>query len=168
MDASQNESRPDLVIEPGHEPVNGARSDALVFFGASGDLAFKKIFPALHNMVRHDSLDGPIIGVAKSGWGIDQFRERARASIQKHGDGIEDAAFQKLLQMMHYIDGDYGDQRTFVALRKELGDSRRPAHYLAIPPSLFGVVTQGLESSGCSADARIILEKPFGRDVASA
>jgi glucose-6-phosphate 1-dehydrogenase len=143
-------------------------SDAFVFFGASGDLAYKKIFPALHNMVRHGTLTGPVIGVAKSGWGIDQLRERARNSIREHGDGVEDAAFAELLQMMHHIDGDYSDQATFAALRKELGNARRPAHYLAIPPSLFPVVTEALECTGCSSDARIILEKPFGRDVASA
>jgi len=158
----------DPVIEPGHETIDTPPSDAFVFFGASGDLAYKKIFPALHNMVRHGTLNGPVIGVAKNGWGVDQLRERARASIHEHGDGVEDAAFQTLLQMMHYIDGDYEDQTTFTALRKELGDARRPAHYLAIPPSLFGVVTKGLECNGCASDARIILEKPFGRDVASA
>jgi len=158
----------DPVIEPGHETIDTPPSDAFVFFGASGDLAYKKIFPALHNMVRHGTLNGPVIGVAKNGWGVDQLRERARASIHEHGDGVEDAAFQTLLQMMHYIDGDYEDQTTFAALRKELGDARRPAHYLAIPPSLFGVVTKGLECNRCASDARIILEKPFGRDVASA
>src|SRR3974377_2421096 len=92
-----------------------AESDAFVFFGASGDLAYKKIFPALHNMVRHGTLKGPVIGVAKSGWGLDQLRDRARASIHEHGDGVEDAAFTKLLQVMHYIDGDYSDQATFAA-----------------------------------------------------
>ena len=143
-------------------------SDAFVFFGASGDLAYKKIFPALHSMVRHGTLTGPVIGVAKSGWGIDQFRDRARASIHEYGDGNEDAAFNRLLEILRYIDGDYADQATFSALRKELGDAKRPAHYLAIPPSLFGIVTEALECSGCSTEARIILEKPFGRDVASA
>ena len=143
-------------------------SDAFVFFGASGDLAYKKIFPALHNMVRHGTLKGPVIGVAKSGWGIDQLRERARNSIHEHGDGVEDEAFTRLLQILHYIDGDYADQATFSALRKELGDARRPVHYLAIPPSVFGVVIEALECTGCATDARIIVEKPFGRDVASA
>ena len=155
-------------IEPGHESISAPPSDAFVFFGASGDLAYKKIFPALHNMVRHGTLNGPVIGVAKSGWGVDQLRERARASIHEHGDGIEDAAFTDLLSRMHYIDGDYADEKTFVALRKELGDAKRPANYLAIPPSLFGIATQGLDCSGCSTDARIIVEKPFGRDLASA
>jgi glucose-6-phosphate 1-dehydrogenase len=159
---------PESLIEPGNQPTQSPESDAFVFFGASGDLAYKKIFPSLHNMVRHGTLNGPVIGVAKSGWGIDQFRARARDSIHEHGDGVEDAAFTQLLGMLHYIDGDYADEATFSALRNELGDAKRPAHYLAIPPSLFGVVIKALECSGCSTDARIIVEKPFGRDVASA
>ena len=159
---------PESFIDATEPPAQMPVSDAFVFFGASGDLAYKKIFPALHNMVRHGTLNGPVIGVAKSGWGIDQLKERARASIHEHGDGIEDAAFTRLLELMHYIDGDYSDQATFAALRKELGDAKRPAHYLAIPPSVFGVVIEALECTGCSAGARIIVEKPFGRDVASA
>ena len=156
------------AIEVEAKPARLAEADSFVFFGASGDLAYKKIFPALHNMVRHRTLTGPVIGVAKSGWGLDQLRDRARASILEHGDGIEDAAFTELIQRLHYIDGDYGDPATFSALRKELGDAQRPAHYLAIPPSLFGVVIEALECTGCAAEARIIVEKPFGRDVASA
>jgi len=159
---------PELPFEFENQQSQMAKSDAFVFFGASGDLAYKKIFPALHSMVRHGTLTGPVIGVAKSGWGIDQLRERARSSIREHGDGVEDAAFTQLLQMMHHIDGDYADPATFAALRKELGDARRPAHYLAIPPSVFGVVIEALECSGCSTEARIIVEKPFGRDAASA
>jgi glucose-6-phosphate 1-dehydrogenase len=159
---------PESTIEVADHLAQKPESDAFVFFGASGDLAYKKIFPALHNMVRHGTLTGPVIGVAKSGWGIDQLKERARASIHEHGDGVEDAAFSRLLQLMHYIDGDYADQATFSALRKELGGAKRPAHYLAIPPSVFGVVVEALECTGCSTDARIIVEKPFGRDVASA
>ena len=159
---------PESNIQVADHSAQVPKSDAFVFFGASGDLAYKKIFPALHNMVRHGTLQGPVIGVAKSGWGIDQLKERARASIHEHGDGVEDEAFMRLLQLMHYIDGDYGDQATFAALRKELGDAKRPAHYLAIPPSLFGVVIEALKCTGCSTDARIIVEKPFGRDVASA
>jgi glucose-6-phosphate 1-dehydrogenase len=156
------------IIEVESHRTQIPESDAFVFFGASGDLAYKKIFPALHNMVRHETLKGPVIGVAKSGWGIDQLRERARNSIHEHGDGIEDEAFSRLLQILHYIDGDYADQATFYALRKELGDARRPVHYLAIPPSVFGVVIEALECTGCANDARIIVEKPFGRDVDSA
>jgi glucose-6-phosphate 1-dehydrogenase len=158
----------EFAIALGDQRSQLPESDAFVFFGASGDLAYKKIFPALHNMVRHGSLKGPVIGVAKSGWGIDQFRDRARASIHAHGDGVEDAAFRRLLEILRYIDGDYADQATFSALRKELGDAVRPAHYLAIPPSLFSVVTEALECTGCSTNARIIVEKPFGRDVDSA
>jgi len=159
---------PELPFELEDQQAQTAESDAFVFFGASGDLAYKKIFPSLHNMVRHGTLTGPVIGVAKSGWGLEQLRERARNSIRDHGDGVEDAAFAKLLQMMHYIDGDYGDNATFDALRKELGPAQRPVHYLAIPPSVFGVVTEALECSGCSTDARIVVEKPFGRDLPSA
>jgi glucose-6-phosphate 1-dehydrogenase len=159
---------PGSPLEVENVPTEMPQSDAFVFFGASGDLAYKKIFPTLHNMVRHGTLTGPVIGVAKNGWGLDQLRERARNSIREHGDGVEDEAFTRLLQMLHYIDGDYSDQATFSALRKELGDAQRPAHYLAIPPSLFAVVTEALECTGCSTDARIIVEKPFGRDVASA
>jgi len=144
------------------------QSDALVFFGATGDLAYKKIFPALHNMVRHGTLTIPIIGVAKSGWAIDQLRERARDSINRVGGGIDDKAFTELIRLLRYVDGDYGDASTFTALRKQLGNAQRPAHYLAIPPSLFSVVTEALLQSGCATGARIIVEKPFGRDLASA
>jgi glucose-6-phosphate 1-dehydrogenase len=158
----------DSVVDVEQQPAPLPESDAFVFFGASGDLAYKKIFPALHNMVRHGTLKGPVVGVAKSGWSLDQLRERARDSIQEHGDGVEDEAFTRLLQMMHHIDGDYADPATFSAMRKELGDAKRPAYYLAIPPSLFGVVVEALHCSGCSSDGRIIVEKPFGRDVASA
>jgi glucose-6-phosphate 1-dehydrogenase len=143
-------------------------SDALVFFGATGDLAYKKIFPALHNMVRHGTLTVPVIGVAKSGWTIDQLRERARDSIHKVGGGVDDEAFTQLSRLLRYVDGDYGDMSTFTSLRKQLGDARRPAHYLAIPPSLFSIVTEALRQSDCATGARIIVEKPFGRDLASA
>jgi len=158
--------------EPSNElpdqPMIAQESDALVFFGATGDLAYKKIFPAIHNMVRHGTLTAPVIGVAKSGWKIEQLRERARDSIQKFGGGVDDVAFARLVGLLYYIDGDYADPATFFALRKQLGEARRPAHYLAIPPSLFAPVTQGLQNSGCATGARIILEKPFGRDLASA
>lgn len=143
-------------------------SDAFVFFGATGDLAYKKVFPALHDMVRRGWLTVPVIGVAKSGWSIEQLRERARDSIQKHGGGVDDAAFAQLIQLLRYVDGDYSEATTFSELRKLLGQAKRPAHYLAIPPSLFGVVTEGLRRSGCASEARIIVEKPFGHDLASA
>jgi glucose-6-phosphate 1-dehydrogenase len=143
------------------------RSDALVFFGASGDLAFKKIFPALHAMARRGRLDVPVIGVAKSDWTLDQLRARARDSVTQHG-AFEPDAFAKLDSLLRYIDGDYRDPATYAGLRRELGDARRPAHYLAIPPSLFPTVVQGLDRSGAARGARVILEKPFGRDLESA
>ena len=150
------------------ENHNGAAaSDAFVFFGATGDLAYKKIFPALHNMIRHGNLKCPIIGVAKSGWTLDQLRERARSSIQTHGGGIDDAAFAQLIQHLHYLDGDYGDPNTFAKLRQELGKASSPIHYLAIPPSMFETVVEKLGNC-CAKNARIIVEKPFGRDLASA
>jgi glucose-6-phosphate 1-dehydrogenase len=119
-------------------------------------------------MVRHGTLKVPVIGIAKSGWTIDQLRERARASIQEFGGGVDDAAFGGLLQLLQYIDGDYGSQTTFSALRTLLGKAQHPAHYLAIPPSLFATVVKALDASGCAAGARVIVEKPFGHDLASA
>jgi len=142
-------------------------SDALVFFGATGDLAYKKIFPALQAMARRGHLDVPVIGVAKSGWTLDQLRARARDSVTQHG-GLDPEAFAKLEPRLRYVDGDYRDPSTYAALRSALGDARRPAHYLAIPPSVFGTVVEGLEASGAARDARVILEKPFGRDLESA
>ena len=146
---------------------DAVRSDALVFFGATGDLAYKKIFPSLQAMIRRGNLDVPVIGVAKAGWNLDQFRARARDSVEKHG-GVDDAAFAKLVSLLRYVDGDYADAATFAALRRELDGSSRPAHYLAIPPSLFGPVVEQLQGAGCTAGARVIVEKPFGRDYASA
>jgi glucose-6-phosphate 1-dehydrogenase len=143
-------------------------SDAFVFFGATGDLAYKKIFPALHNMVRHGTLTCPIIGVAKAGWSLDQLRERARDSIQTHGGGVDENVFSQLVRQLHYIDGDYADPNVFRMLRQEMGNAASPIHYLAIPPSMFTVVVEQLEKSGCSSKARIIIEKPFGRDLGSA
>ena len=142
-------------------------SDALVFFGATGDLAYKKIFPSLQAMVRRGHLSVPVIGVAKAGWTLDQFKARARDSVEKHG-GLDPGAFARLCALLRYVDGDYEDPATFAALRKELGSAQHPAHYLAIPPVLFGVVVEGLGKSGCARGARVIVEKPFGRDLASA
>jgi glucose-6-phosphate 1-dehydrogenase len=142
-------------------------SDALVFFGATGDLAYKKIFPALQAMARRGHLEVPVIGVAKSGWNLDQMRARARDSVTQHG-GLDPEAFAKLQSRLRYVDGDYRDPSTYAALRTALGDARRPAHYLAIPPSVFGIVVEGLERSGAARDARVIIEKPFGRDLESA
>jgi glucose-6-phosphate 1-dehydrogenase len=144
------------------------RSDALVFFGATGDLAYKKIFPALHAMARRGHLDVPVIGVAKSGWGLEQFTARARESIEQHGGGLDAAAFARLQQLLRYVDGDYRAASTYTELRAQLGTATRPLHYLAIPPSMFATVVEGLDRSGCARDARVVLEKPFGRDLASA
>jgi glucose-6-phosphate 1-dehydrogenase len=144
-----------------------ARSDALVFFGATGDLAYKKIFPALQAMAKRGHLDFPVIGVAKSDWSIDRFRARVKDSLEKHG-GVDAAAFEELCRHLRYVDGDYNDPATFRALREQLGPARRPAHYLAIPPALFATVIRGLGAAGLARRARVIVEKPFGRDLASA
>jgi glucose-6-phosphate 1-dehydrogenase len=147
--------------------MTAARSDALVFFGATGDLAYKKIFPALQSIARRGRLDVPVIGVAKSGWTLDQFRARARDSVNRHG-GLDREAFAKLESRLRYVDGDYRDPSTYTALRAALGDARRPVHYLAIPPSLFETVIEGLAKSGAARGARVIIEKPFGRNLESA
>ena len=143
------------------------KSDALVFFGATGDLAFRKIFPALHAMARRHKLDVPVVGVARSGWDLARFVEHARASIEQHGQP-DDAAFEALAAKLRYVDGDYNDQATFARLKAELGGVERPAHYLAIPPSMFAVVVKHLAEAGSLEHGRIIVEKPFGRDLASA
>ncbi len=143
-------------------------SDALVFFGATGDLAYKKIFPALQSMIKRGHLDIPVIGVAKAGWNLDQLKARAQDSLEKHGGGVDKAAFEKLTSLLRYVDGDYADAATFQALRKEIGSAKRPAHYLAIPPVLFGSVVEQLDKSGSAENARVIVEKPFGTDLASA
>lgn len=143
-------------------------ADALVFFGATGDLAYKKIFPALYDQAKRDQLNFPVIGVAKAGWNLDQLKARARDSVQKHNDEYNDADFDKLQKQLRYVDGAYEDLATFKTLRKELDGALRPAHYLAIPPSLFGLVVDQLGKSGCAQGARMIVEKPFGRDYESA
>jgi glucose-6-phosphate 1-dehydrogenase len=143
------------------------RSDAFVFLGATGDLAFKKIFPALQAMIRRGTLDVPVIGVARGG-SLDDLRARARASVEQHGGGVDPKAFPKLLSLMRYVNGDYQDPATFEQLHKELAGAAHPIHYLAIPPSLFPVVVESLGRSGCAKGARVVLEKPFGRDLASA
>jgi glucose-6-phosphate 1-dehydrogenase len=147
--------------------MNGSHSDALVFFGATGDLAYKKIFPSLQAMVKRGTLDVPVVGVARAGWTLEQLRARARDSLEKHG-GVDEAAFAKLSSLLRYVDGDYAEAATFAQLRSELGAAARPAHYLAIPPMLFGPVVTKLAQSGCAAGARVIVEKPFGTDLASA
>ncbi len=142
-------------------------SDAFVFFGATGDLAYKKIFPALQSLVRRGRLNVPVVGVAKSGWTLEQLVERAKASVTEHG-GLEAEAFAKLTALLKYVDGDYSDPATFAKLRSELEHAQRPTHYLAIPPSMFPVVVKNLAAAKCTEAARVIVEKPFGRDLASA
>ncbi len=142
-------------------------SDALVFFGATGDLAFKKIFPALQAMVKRGHLNVPVIGVAKERWSLEQLRARAHDSLVQHG-GVDPKAFPKLSGLLRYVGGDYTDPATFQALRKERNGAQRPAHYLAIPPLLFASVVEQLTKSGCAQDARVIVEKPFGHDLSSA
>ena len=138
-----------------------------MFFGATGDLAYKQIFPALYGLVERHRLDVPVIGVARSGWDLERLRTRARESLQHHGK-IDKDAFAKLASLLDYIDGDYADAKTFTRLRKALGDAKRPLHYLAIPPSVFATVVEGLAAADCARGARVIVEKPFGRDLASA
>jgi len=147
--------------------MTGNHSDALVFFGATGDLAYKKIFPALQAMARRGNLDIPIVGVAKAGWTLDQLRARARESVERHG-GLDRDAFDHMCRLLRYVDGEYHDVSTFQALRRELGSAARPAFYLAIPPALFGLVTEQLACTHCAEGARVIVEKPFGTDLASA
>jgi glucose-6-phosphate 1-dehydrogenase len=142
-------------------------SDAVVFFGATGDLAYKQIFPSLQQLAKRGKLAGPVIGVAKAGWNLDQFKQRAQDSVEKHG-GLDPVGFPKLLEKLRYVDGDYNDAQTFANVRKELGAAKHPIHYLAIPPFLFGKVLTQLKASGSSEGARVVIEKPFGNDLASA
>jgi len=142
-------------------------SDAIVFFGATGDLAYKQIFPALQGLVRDEGLDIPIIGVAKAGWSLDQLKARAKDSLCSHG-GLDPKSFAKLTSLLRYVDGDYNDPATYARLRQELKEATRPLHYLAIPPSLFATVAEGLAKSAAGTDARLVVEKPFGRNRESA
>ena len=147
--------------------MNDTHSDALVFFGATGDLAYKKIFPSLQAIAKRGQLDVPVIGVAKAGWTLDQLRARAQDSVETHG-GLDRAAFTRLCGLLRYVDGDYKDPATFDMVRRELAGAGHPAHYLAIPPPLFGPVVEQLARSGCATGARVVVEKPFGRDLVSA
>lgn len=142
-------------------------SDALVLFGATGDLAFKKIFPALQAMIRRGNLNMPVVGVGRSRWSVDQFQARVKDSLEQNG-GVDPTAFATLSSLLRYVGGDYGDPATFANLRQALGPAERPLYYLVIPPSAFTTVAEGLARSGCVKNARVILEKPFGRDLASA
>ena len=144
-----------------------ARSDAFVFFGATGDLAHKRIFPALQALIRSGELDMPIIGMARPSWTLEKLRDRARDSLERNG-GVDSDAFAKLSQRLQYVGGEYQDPATYARLRQALHGAAHPLHYLAIPPSMFAPVVQGLASADCAKDARVIVEKPFGRDLASA
>ena len=141
--------------------------DALVFFGATGDLAYKKIFPALQKLAGRGKLEVPVIGVAKSGWQLQQLQERAKDSVENYG-GLDPVGFPKLIASLKYIDGDYSNPETFSKLRQELGSAQHPLHYLAIPPFLFPEVVKQLKASGCAIGGRVVVEKPFGHDLASA
>jgi glucose-6-phosphate 1-dehydrogenase len=143
-------------------------SDALVVFGITGDLAFKKIFPALENLERRGRLPEIVAGVARGGIGREAVLARMRDSLAKHGDGTDPEALRRLEARFRYVEGDYQDDATFAALRQAIDGARRPCHYLAIPPSLFAAVAGKLGSSGCGANARVIVEKPLGRDLSSA
>jgi glucose-6-phosphate 1-dehydrogenase len=155
-------------VEMGETRDGVTRSDALVIFGVTGDLAHKMIFPALYALTKHGTLDVPVIGVASSKWTLGQLRERATDSIE-HAGGVDDRrALERLLSLLRYVQGDYNDPATFTAIKQALGPARRPAHYLAIPPALFAAVIQGLGAAGLAERARVIVEKPFGRDLASA
>lgn len=147
--------------------MTALRADAFVFFGASGDLAYKQIFPALQALIRHGHLDMPVIGVAKSDWTLDQLKARAKDSLEQHGD-LDEAAYSKLCSLLKYVSGDYNSPETFKQLRAALGDARRPLYYLAIPPSMFATVAEGLAKTSSAQGARLVLEKPFGRSLASA
>jgi glucose-6-phosphate 1-dehydrogenase len=153
--------------------MSAPQSDAFVFLGATGDLAFKQIFPALFGLVRDEAFRLPIIGVAKAGWDLDHLKARAKESLEKHSnykesDPASKATFDKLMSLLNYVDGDYNDLNTFVQLKQTLGPAQRPLHYLAIPPSLFAIVAENLAKSGCADNARVVVEKPFGRDLPSA
>jgi glucose-6-phosphate 1-dehydrogenase len=151
-----------------HVPAGAVRSDALVVFGATGDLAHKMIFPALYVLARQGVLDVPVVGVARSGLKLEQLRARAEDAIRASGTRIDGRVLRRLLSMLQYVDGDYNDASTYQALKKTLGAARHPAHYLAIPPALFATVLRSLGAAGLAAGARVIVEKPFGRDLASA
>ena len=147
--------------------MSATRADALVFFGATGDLAYKKIFPALHGMVRRGALQVPVVGVAKQGWTLEQLKARCQQSVEQRG-GVDRAALGKLLGLLRYVDGDYADPSTFDQLKRQLGPARHPIHYLAIPQWLFGTVVGQLARTGLTEGARLVFEKPFGSDLASA
>ena len=147
--------------------MNGQLSDALVLFGATGDLAYKKIYPALQQLIKRGQLDVPVIGVSRGGWDLARLRARVRDSLEKHG-GFDEAACARLSGLLRFIDGDYGDAATYERLCETLGTAQRPLFYLAIPPSMFPTVVDGLGKLPCAAESRVVVEKPFGRSLASA
>jgi glucose-6-phosphate 1-dehydrogenase len=147
--------------------MSTTKADALVLFGITGDLAFKKIFPALQGLVRR-GLDIPVIGVARGGSNVEGLRERMRESLEASAEGLDERAFARLVELLRYVDGDYREAATFLALRKALGSAAHPLHYLALPPSLFATVAAELRKSGCADGASVVVEKPFGRDLKSA
>ena len=148
--------------------MTASRSDALVLFGVTGDLAHKMIFPALYAMVKHGDLTVPVIGVAFPKWNLARLRKRVTDSIKRSGGIDNQRALHRLLSLLRYVSGDYHDSGTYTAIRKEVGSARRPAYYLAIPPSLFETVIKGLGAANLAEHARVIVEKPFGRDLVSA
>jgi glucose-6-phosphate 1-dehydrogenase len=151
-----------------HEKGRGTASDALVIFGATGDLAHKMIFPALYALAKRSMLDVPVVGVGRSAWTSAQLRDRVKDGIEKHGGAVDRRVLTRLLSLLRYVNGDYGDPATFKAVKAAVGEARRPAHYLAIPPELFETVIKGLGAAGLAEHGRVIVEKPFGRDLASA
>jgi glucose-6-phosphate 1-dehydrogenase len=148
--------------------VGTQQSDALVFFGATGDLAKKQIFPALYGMVADGELNIPVIGVAFSQWTLEDLKTRAKESVKAARAEVDAAVLNRLLGLLKYVDGDYADPATFEHLKAAVGDAEHPTHYLAIPPSMFETVVKGLKKVGLNKGARVVVEKPFGRDLASA
>jgi glucose-6-phosphate 1-dehydrogenase len=149
--------------------MSETHSDALVIFGVTGDLAHKAIFPALYALVKSGALQTPVVGVASPKWTLEQLRARVENSVEQSPGGIDDKdAMRRLDELIVYVSGDYNDAKTFGLIKQALGDAKRPAHYLAIPPALFETVINGLKAAGLAENARVIVEKPFGRDLASA
>jgi glucose-6-phosphate 1-dehydrogenase len=155
-------------VTAGRKVAAPPRSDALVVFGVTGDLAHKQIFPALYQMVRRRELTVPVIGVAFPPWTVEALRKRAAESVEQSGVTVDKTVLNRMLGLLQYVSGDYNDPETFTAMSAALGKSVRPAYYLAIPPALFGTVISNLGEAGLAKDARVIVEKPFGRDLASA